>query len=38
MIAFYSVLVLVGMTVAASAFTFLGVWISEQSPEEHGGH
>lgn len=36
-ITFYSILVLIGMTVAAAGFTFLGVWFSGQS-EEDAGH
>lgn len=36
-IALNSVLVLAGMLVAAAAFTFLGVWLSDQT-QENGGH
>ncbi|MDZ7708182.1 MAG: hypothetical protein U5J97_09910 [Trueperaceae bacterium] len=36
-ITLYSVLVLIGMTVAAGAFSFLGIWLSDQS-EENEGH
>jgi len=36
-ITFYAVIVLVAMTAAAGIFSFLGIWLSEQS-EEDAGH
>lgn len=36
-ITLYSVLVLVGMIAAAAIFSFLGIWLSDQS-EEDAGH
>jgi hypothetical protein len=37
-ITFYSIIVMVIVTLVGGAFTLLGLWLSEQSEEEDAGH
>lgn len=35
LITVYSILVLVGLSIVSAMFVFLGIWIADQSDEEH---